>query len=102
MTEKAKEVRGDSQQEYGYVKIRLGVPYRLDNKLPLELLGTCRAILLDGLEKPTSLCIGEERCILGILQISERQGGFRRLGGWNHLRHTCSKRVRRRRRQSLN
>ena len=62
------DVQGDSQQKYGYKKVRLGVPYRLNNKLVLELLGACSAVLLDGLEKPTSLCIGEECCVLRVLQ----------------------------------
>ena len=75
----ADSVLGDSQQEYRYVKVCLGVPYRLDNKFLLELLGTCGVVLPDGLEKPSPLCVGKERCVLRVLPANECQGGSRKL-----------------------
>ncbi len=57
------------QEEQAGENVRLGVPKSLDNELAFELFGTSGIIMLDGLEKPNPLSLGEKCCIFRVLRI---------------------------------
>ena len=59
----------DVQEEDRGMDVCLGIPQSLDHEFTLEVFGEPACVASDGLEKPISLHLGEERCVFRVLEI---------------------------------